>query len=71
MTYGNISTILSDRDEMTDGERELFLADAQAVFDEYFERDGSVTLDVTKTENGYSVCVIFDARRIKRFKKPL
>ncbi len=71
MTYDRISTLICDRDEMTEGERELFLADAQAVFDEYFEREGRITLDVTKTENGYSVCVIFDARRIKRFKKPL
>lgn len=65
-----IDPLILDREEMTDGERELFIADLKRVCLEYFEYDGKFSLDVTRAERGYSVCVIFDARRIKRFKKP-
>lgn len=65
-----IDALLLDRDEMTDGEKDLFIADLKEVCEEYFDGDGKFSLDVTRTENGFSVCVIFNARRIKRFKKP-
>lgn len=61
---------IRDREEITEGEKELFLCDLRRVCDEYFEGDGKYSLDVTRTEEGFSVCIIFDARRIKRFKKP-
>ena len=66
-----IDALILDREEMTEGERELFIADLKCVCDEYFEGEGRFSLDVTRTENGYSVCVIFDAHRIMRFKKPV
>ncbi len=62
--------IFSERDKMTDEERELFLSDLKTVCSEYFEAEGKYSMDVTRTENGLSVCVVFDAVRIKRFKKP-
>ncbi|MGN0818148.1 MAG: hypothetical protein ACI4L9_04185 [Candidatus Coproplasma sp.] len=65
-----IDTLILDREEMTESERELFLSDLNRVCDEYFDCDKKFSLDVTRTESGYSVCVIFDARRIKRLKKP-
>lgn len=65
-----IDSIILDREEMTEGERQLFISDLKGVCDEYFEGDGKFSLDLTRVESGYSVCVIFNARRIKRFKKP-
>lgn len=65
-----IDTLILDREEMTEGEKQLFIADLKRICDEYFESDGKFSIDVTRTEKGFSVCVIFDARRIKRFKKP-
>lgn len=61
--------IVFDREEMTDGEKQLFLRDFKKVCDEYFESDGKPDLNVTHTTDGFSVCIIFFARRIKRFKK--
>lgn len=65
-----INQLILEREEITEEEKQLFIADLKRVCDEYFEGDGKFSLDVTRTENGFSVCVIFDARRIKRFKKP-
>ena len=62
--------VLTDREQLTDEEKELFLCDLKSVCAEYFEGDGKYSVDVTKTEKGMSVCVIFDAARIKKFKKP-
>lgn len=61
---------LPDREQMTDEEKELFLADLKSVCCEYFETEGKYSLDVTRVESGLSVCVIFDAARIKKFRKP-
>lgn len=59
-----------DREEMTDFERELFLKDLKRVIDEYFEVDGNLGLETTKSESGFVVCVIFEARRIKIIRRP-
>lgn len=59
-----------DREMMTDEERQLFVADLQNVCREYFDTDEKYSMDVTRTEKGFSVCIIFDAVRIKKFKKP-
>lgn len=62
--------ITSERDLMTDEEKELFITDLKNVCSEYFEADGRYSVDVTRTERGTSVCIIFDAARVKKFKKP-
>ena len=59
-----------DKQEMTDEEKEVFIGDVKCVCGEYFETGDKFTVDVTQTENGFSVCIIFDAHRIKNFKKP-
>lgn len=59
-----------DREDMTDFEKELFLKDAKTIADEYFETDGRLDSEITRTEDGFLVCVIFKARRIKTFKRP-
>lgn len=59
-----------DREIMTDEEKELFVADLKNVCREYFDNDEKYSMDVTRTEKGFSVCIIFDAVRIKKFKKP-
>ena len=57
-----------DRDEMTEGEKQLFMADFAKVYEEYFEGDGRPDMNITRTADGFSVCIIFAARRIKRFR---
>ncbi len=65
-----ITDVISGREQMTDDEKELFLCDLKSVCAEYFDGDAKFSLDITRTERGYSVCVVFDAVRIKKFKKP-
>ncbi|MCM1437623.1 MAG: hypothetical protein NC131_00225 [Roseburia sp.] len=64
------SDVILDRGLFTDEEKELFLSDLKGVCSEYFEGDGRYSLDFTRTEKGYSACIVFDAARIKKFKKP-
>lgn len=59
-----------DREDMTDLERELFIKDFKKIADEYFEVDGVCDLEVTRTEDGFLVCIIFNARRIKNIRRP-
>ena len=59
-----------DRDDMADFERELFLSDIKRVTDEYFESEGNPTLEITRTDEGFLVCMFLTARRIKNVKKP-
>ena len=59
-----------EREAMSSAERELLKRDLNRVIDEYFERDDGTDIDVTKTRNGYSVCVLFKARRIKKMHSP-
>ena len=66
-----MKTILSlDRDDMSDFERELFLADIKKVTDEYFETEGNTSLEITRTDDGFLICMFLSARRIKNVKKP-
>lgn len=60
-----------EREEMTDLERELFLKDLKKVAGEYFEIYGGCDIEVTRTEEGFAVCVIFAAHRIKNIKRPM
>ena len=62
--------ILPEREEMTDDERDLFLADIKQVCEEYFEADGRYSFNIARSENGFSICIIFDAHRVRKFKKP-
>lgn len=65
-----INTVISlDREDMSDFERELFLKDLKRVTDEYFESENA-SLEVTRSDDGFIVCVLFTARRIKNVKKP-
>lgn len=67
----SVSKLLSfDRDGMTDFERELFLKDLRKVIEEYFETDGPCDLEITRSEGGFGVCVVFGARRIKTVRRP-
>ena len=59
-----------DREIMTETERGLFKRDLMKVAGEYFETDGEADVDITKTPNGLSVCVLFKARRIKKIWSP-
>lgn len=59
-----------DREDMSDLERELFLTDLKRVTDEYFESDGKVSLEITRSDEGFIVCVLLTAHRIKNVKKP-
>lgn len=59
-----------DRNGITDLEREMFLKDLGRVTGEYFETEGETALEVTRTEKGFVVCVIFSARRIKTVMRP-
>lgn len=63
--------IVLDREDMSDFERGLFLKDLQKITDEYFETDGSASLEITRTEEGFIVCIIFTSRRIKSLKQPI
>lgn len=68
---GNMNRLLSlDRDEMTDLERELFLKDLKRVTDEYFESEGEASVEITRSDEGFLVCVLMTARRIKNMKTP-
>ena len=68
----NLSTTLSlDREDMSDFARQLFLKDIKRVLEEYFECDETATLEITRSENGFLVCVLFSARRVKSVKNPL
>ncbi len=59
-----------DRDDMSDFERDLFLSDIKKVTDEYFESEGQSSLEITRTDEGFLICVLMSARRIKNVKKP-
>ena len=68
---GELNRILSlDRDDMSDFERELFLSDIKKVTDEYFESDEKPSLEITRTDEGFLICLFMSARRIKNVKKP-
>ena len=53
----------------TEGEKELFIEDLGNVCSEYFEGAEKYGIDVVTSENGLSVCIVFDAVRVRNFKK--
>ena len=64
------STAVLEREIMTETERGLLKRDIMRVAEEYFETDGEAEADITRTENGFSVCILFLARRIKKIWSP-
>ena len=64
------SAITFDREIMTETERCLLRRDVMRVAEEYFDTEGDGELDLTRTEEGFSVCLIFRARRIKKAHSP-
>ena len=62
--------ILPEDEEMTEDEKQLFLCDIKEVCREYFECDEKYSFDMVRTRDGFSVCLFFDARRVRKFKKP-
>lgn len=65
------ATLSLDREDMPEFARRLFLKDIGRVLEEYFECDGPASLEITRSEGGFLVCVLFSARRIKTVKNPL
>lgn len=55
--------------DFSEGEKELFCEDLKSVCKEYFEGDDKYAVDVVTTANGVSVCIVFDAARIRNFKR--
>lgn len=53
----------------TEGEKELFIEDLKTVCAEYFEGGEKYAVDVATTANGLSVCIVFDAARVRSFRK--
>lgn len=58
-----------EREEISDVERELFLSDIRKVAEEYFEFNDSPSLEITRSDDGFIVCLLFTARRVKSIKK--
>jgi hypothetical protein len=58
-----------DRDEMPDVEREVFIGDIKKVFGEYFECNNDISLQITRSKEGFIVCILFSAARIKYVKQ--
>lgn len=66
----DLKLLSQDRGGITDFEKELFLKDLSRVTGEYFETEGETALEVTRTEKGFVVCLVFSARRIKTVMRP-
>ena len=68
----NANKVISlDREDMSDFARSLFLKDIKRVAEEYFECDGDLSLEITRSEGGFLVCLLFPTRRVKSVKPPL
>ncbi len=65
-----LNLITLDRDNISQGQRDLLLRDLSEVIDEHLERTSRIVLDITKTEKGFSVCILLEASRIRESKKP-
>ena len=68
----NVTATLSlDREDMSEFARQLFLKDVKKVLEEYFECDDNASLEITRSEEGFLVCILFSARRVKSVKTPI
>lgn len=63
-----INRILNcDKEEMNEETRAAAVADFSRIAGEYFETDGEILFSVQKEKNELSVCVRFNAVRVKNF----
>lgn len=68
MTESNKFINLEKRD-FSPAAKMLFMNDFKKFAEEYFECEGIPDIDVTRSDDGYSVCIIFRARRVKKVKQ--
>ncbi len=61
--------MIGEKVVFTEGEKELFIEDLKGVCREYFEGEDKYAIDVVSAANGLSVCIVFDAVRVRNFKK--
>lgn len=59
-----------ERQGMSEKDKQLFLHDLKVVIAEYMDCTDALTLDVTRTQDGFSVCILFNASRIKNVRAP-
>ena len=59
--------IQADKSVMSDGCKALVLKDFADKFDEYFDLIGLPKMEITCQNGTYSVCIAFQAERIKKF----
>ena len=59
-----------EKDNMPEAMRKLFVRDLMKVAEEYFETEEGAEVDITRSPDGFSVCVLFRARRIKKMWSP-
>lgn len=64
------SKIALDREEISETAKRLFLKDFKRVADEYFEAVDEPNLEITRSEEGFLVCILMKSRRIKNVKRP-
>ena len=68
----NANKVISlDREDMSDFARSLFLKDIKRVAEEYFECDGDLSLEITRSEGGFLVCVLSPTPCFKSVNPPL
>ncbi len=66
----NLSKTLSlDREDVSETQRELFLKDFKKLAEEYFESGSAPSLEVTRSDDGFLLCVIWTARRVKNARR--
>ena len=66
--FARISKVLqADKSVMSEGCKALILQDFAEEFNEYFELIGLPRMDLTCQNGIYSVCLSFEAERVKKF----
>ncbi len=67
-SYERVSNVIQqDKAVMSDACKALVLQDFSDKFGEYFDLIGLPRLEMTRKNGIYSVCVTFEAERIKKF----
>ena len=66
--FARISKVLqADKSVMSEGCKALILQDFAEKFNEYFELIGLPRMELTCQNGIYSVCLSFEAERVKKF----
>ena len=63
------SILESDKEEMNEASKAAALADFSRVAEEYFETDGSLSLEIERGKRGAEVIVKIPIRRVKNFTR--